>query len=76
MRNAAKNILFTYCNTYYIAKEAGTDLGVSTKQNLFPVWILMPIGLTLAYISGATIYVIKQAKKKKKYAKKKHNSSF
>ena len=40
MRKAAKNILYTYCNTYYRSYEDGHTMQIKKAQEVFPVWVI------------------------------------
>ena len=69
MRNAAKNIIYTYCNTYYIAKTQGSEITFKSRGNIFPYWIFILGGFDLIAVSGlivGSIFTIKSIKKKKK----------
>lgn len=40
MKRAAKNIVYTYCNTYYSAKHLGDNIVIKAPVYVFPVWTI------------------------------------
>jgi len=76
-RQAAKNILYTYCNTCYVAKthDSSNDkyvanVGLKTAKKFFPYWIFWIIGIDLIGVGGiATIIFFNLRKPKSKQLK-------
>lgn len=68
MRTAAKNILYTYCNTYYVASNAGNEVAVKEAKNVFPVWIWILVAIDVVFIAGLTVgavFTVKSIKRAK-----------
>ncbi len=52
MQRAAKNILYTYCNTYYQAQTYGDGMGIKITEDVFPVWIFILVGIDVVAVAG------------------------
>lgn len=53
-RRSAHNLLYTICNTFYTAWNAGNDIGVHEGENVFRWWIpvLVLINVIVIGIEG------------------------
>lgn len=63
-RRAAKNILFTYCNTIYTAKTHDhsqdrfvAEIGIRSVERPFPAWIFALIAIDLAAAGGLGVWI-------------------
>lgn len=72
LRKACKNILYTYCNTYYYAQNTAIDtdrflaeVGYKGAQEQFPYWLFGLVTIDLAVIGGLVVWTIKLKKKNK-----------
>lgn len=76
-RQAAKNMLFTYCNTYYIAVNHDSsqdkfvaEKGLKETVKMFPYWVFGIVAIDLAAVAGVGVWlyflVIKKPKNKDK----------
>lgn len=68
MQRAAKNILYTYCNTYHVAKTEGDGMSLKQKAYVFPVWILILVAIDLIGVAGVGVWAFFTIKKIKKTA--------
>lgn len=57
MQRAAKNVLYTYCNTYYIAETDGDGMAMRQTDDKFPVWIFALIGLDVVALAGVGVWM-------------------
>ena len=67
MQRAAKNILYTYCNTYYQAQTYGDGMGIKITEDVFPVWIFILVGIDVVAVAGLgtwTYFLFYRRKKK------------
>lgn len=65
LRRSCKNVLYQFCNTYYISKthvasedELKVDVGVVNVNKPFPSWIFLLIGIDLIAAAGLTVWTI------------------
>ena len=65
LRRSCKNVLYQFCNTYYISKthvasegELKVDVGVLNVNKPFPSWIFLLIGIDLIAAAGLIVWTI------------------
>ena len=65
LRRSCKNVLYEYCNTYYISKnhvaaedELNISVGIVEVNQPFPSWIFLLIGIDLIVVAGLTVWTI------------------
>ena len=77
MQRAAKNILYTYCNTYYISQTDGDGMDMKQVKTVFPVWIVILIAFDFISVGGLSLWLfftIKSIRKQKENIDKIENS--
>ena len=64
MRNSAKNVLYTYCNAYYLGNTLETDdsrfeanVGLREADDVFPAWIFAIVAIDIAGIGGVGVWL-------------------
>ena len=59
-RRSAHNLLYTICNTFYTAWNAGNDIGVHEGENVFRWWIpvLVLINILVIGIEGLFLFLL------------------
>ena len=59
-RRSAHNLLYTICNTFYTAWNAGNDIGVHEGENVFRWWIpvLVLINVIVIGIEGLFLFLL------------------
>ncbi len=64
MRQAAKNVLFTYCNAYYLGNTLETDdsrfeadVSLREADDVFPAWIFAIVAIDIAGIGGVGVWL-------------------
>ena len=70
MKRAAKNIVYTYCNTYYCAKHLGDTIVVKVPTDVFPVWTLILGGIDLVGFGSLGVWIFLHVRKLKLEKKK------
>lgn len=69
MQRAAKNVVYTYCNTYYIAQTAGDGMDLKELSNVTPVWLAILIPFDVIGLAGIGVWLffnLKSIRKSKK----------
>lgn len=70
-RQAAHNILYAHCNSYYVSQthDKSQDVIVSDVNTIqeieqpFPAWIFIPIGLDIVTVAGISVWTVFLLKK-------------
>ncbi|MCH5162149.1 MAG: glycoside hydrolase family 3 C-terminal domain-containing protein [Clostridiales bacterium] len=57
MQRAAKNIVYTYCNTYYIAQTAGDGMSLKLVEEGEPLWLAILIPLDVVALAGVGVWL-------------------
>ncbi len=59
LQKSAKNIMYTYVDTIYTSENAqGLDIGstITTKDDVFPSWIFLLIGIDVVVVGGCAVW--------------------
>lgn len=72
-RRAAKNLLYTVCNSYYSAKtyDPSADIGVAKQGEVFRWWIPVLVMINVVTVGILTLSVVMTFRSKKKVVAKK-----
>lgn len=57
-RRSAHNLLYTICNTYYTAMNAGVDLGIKESAQVFRWWIPALAGINVLFVGLELFFAI------------------
>ena len=64
MRNSAKNVLYTYCNAYYLGNTLETDddrfsanIGLRTVDDIFPAWVFAIVAIDIVGVGGVGVWL-------------------
>lgn len=77
VRRSAKNVLYTYCNAYYLGNTLETDderfeaqIGLRVTDDVFPAWVFILVGLDAVTLAGIGVWLYFLVFRQKTAAKK------